>query len=210
MLIARLTISFERGVKTNRPKHLGLESTPSTTEEGGTIRGLGTHFVSKEAQEMTRICEKEDVRIRTAFRARFLISPLEGIYFVPEKGMAKNFIKDLNVRPEVTVRVAEFELTQDVPMEDAELKEWSERVKINTVSIGRSKEADENGLRCLEYLVSCPMITKETAQSIKNLINDVRSEKIQRVEFKRALDMVNVEVEASVLLPRRAPISKGE
>ena len=50
MIIAKLTITFDRGVASNKAQDIGLETQPTSTQDGGVVRGLGTHFRDEAAR----------------------------------------------------------------------------------------------------------------------------------------------------------------
>ena len=73
------------------------------------------------------------------------------------------------------------------------------------VSLGRTKEADEDGLRALETLASCPVLKSETGTRIKELVAALRVGTLTRVELTRNLETLDVQIEQSPLQlqPRR-------
>lgn len=217
MLIAKLTISYDRGLARNDEKDLvktadGVEVSVigrgAVTSDGKVIRGLGTHFKSEQDAQIVTERDKEARRIYKAFRERFLTTPIDGLYAVPGKGIAKQFLKSLDVQLGLQVRVTEFEITTSGDMDAAEIAEWSGRIKrqLASVSLGRTKEVDEDGLRALEYLTSCPLLNQDTKRQVKNLIEGVRAQKLSRLELRRGLEKLDVKVEAgAILAPRRVP-----
>lgn len=216
MIIARLTASYDRSMLFNDKKLLAdgkkarVLGPGEKTSDGKVIRGLGTHFKNEKAYEDMKARDSEFARVRRAFRMRFLVTPLDGVYIVPERGVAKRFIDSLGVRKDVEIRVTEFQLTSfgGNSMDTHELEEWCERVKkqFKDVSLGRGDDADDEGLRCLEYLASCPAISKSTGHRIKSLVAMVRAKKLDRVELKRKIATLDVQVDAEALAPRRAPV----
>lgn len=219
MLIAKLSISYDRGTALNKTKDLEAENSGTRaaalliagrghkTADGKVIRGIGSHFRSEADAELVRQRDAAAREIYTAFRGRFLAAPIEGLYFVPQFGEAKKFINSLDVRADMDVRVSEFELSAPSDLAQAEMAAWSQRIKnqLGAISLGRTKEADEDGLRSLEVLASCPVLTPETTERIKELVAGVRAQKLDRVELKRRIMTVNVEIEARALSPRRMP-----
>lgn len=220
MLIAKLTISYDRGTALNKPDDLVASDTKPTpqavnmvagrghkTADGKVLRGLGSHFRSEADAELVKERDFAAREIYTAFRKTFLAAPIEGLYFVPVRGEAKRFINGLDVRSDMRVSVSEFELTAPSDLEQQELADWSKRIKnqLSSISLGRNKEADAAGLDALVSLSSCPMLQKETGIRIRELVALVRNSKMERVELKRSLDKLDVQVETSVLAPRRTP-----
>lgn len=219
MLIAKLTISYDRGVSLNKPDDLkvadaeGIKTAAviagrgAKTADGKVLRGLGSHFRSEAEAELVKLRDLCAREVYTAFRQKFMAAPIEGLYFVPTKGEAKAFVRGLEVRSDIRVSVSEFELTAPSDLEQAELASWSHRIKnqLSAISLGRSKEADEAGLAALVSLSSCPILSKETGTRIRELVEGVRSQKITRVEIKRHLEKLNVNVNAETLAPRRTP-----
>ena len=218
MLIAKLTIGYDRGIEHNKQQDLSLNDetgvTPSKiagrghkTADGKIIRGIGTHFRSEADAAAVKERDQEAGRIRQAFRSRFLVTPLDGVYIMPSEGVGRDFVKGLEPRADVQVRVTEFRLETPNGLDGAELSEWSERVRrqLSSVSLGRSKEADEEGLAALETLSNCPILTKSTGTRIRELVAMVRDGRQSRVEVKRALETMAVEIEQTQIEPRRAP-----
>lgn len=208
MLVAKLTISYDRGLAHNDPKDLETGAGRGfKTQDGKIIRGLGTHYRSETDASLVQERDKEAKRVYNEFRARFLSTPIDGVYIIPKAGAAEAFIKGLEVRSDIRVRVAEFKLESTGGLDGEELAEWAERVKrqLNGIALGRSKEADEDGLRALETLAACPVLKKSTGTRIRELVAMVRDHQISRVELRRKIDMINVEVEGDSLAPRKTP-----
>ncbi len=217
MLIAKLTIGYDRGLALNDATDL-VNATAGvgvgvvahkgyTTVDGKVIRGLGTHYRSDADMILVKEKDADANRIRTEFRKRFLATPIDGLYVVAKPGMARAFVSELGHRDDINVRVTEFELASPNGLDGGELTEWANRIKnqLSSVSLGRSKEADEDGLRALETLASCPVLKPETGTRIKELVAALRSEKITRVELKRNLQTLDVQIEQAPLAPRRTP-----
>ena len=215
MLIAQLTISYDRGLAHNDERDLSADTTLGAniagrgfkTADGKIIRGLGTHFKSEEDRDLVKAKDQEAARIRTEFRKRFVATPIDGCYIVPTAGIAKGFISDLGYRGDIKVYVTEFNLECPAGLDNSELSAWGERIKkqLASVSLGRSKEADEDGLRALETLASCPVLKTSTGNRIKELVAMVRDNRLERVELKRSLETLDVEITGEALSPRRMP-----
>lgn len=212
MLIAKLTISYDRGMARNDEKDLtegqaSIFGRGMETKDGKVIRGLGMHFRSKADMEATQERDRDAKRIYNEFRSRFLATPLEGVYVVGQHGEAKAFIDSLTHRPDINVFVSEFELTAPGELNASEIRGWAEKVRrqLASISLGRCKEADEDGLRALETLATCPILKKETGNRIKELVASVRDQKLDRVELKRSLETLSVGIETMQLQPRATP-----
>lgn len=211
MLIARLKISYDRGIESNRPKDVGLTVKPVETKDGGSVRGLGTHFVSKEAEVLCKEREKEEARVRKAFRQKFLVTLIDGVFLVPAPGQAKKFIEELDVREDVQVTVAEFNLTVE-QMSAEVVTEWAGRVKrqLSSVSLGRKKEeVDEDGLKALLELSNCPVLTNETSEKIRTLVAAFEAQKLDKIELRRSIEVLEVGIDDQALSPRRSPTLVG-
>ena len=217
MIVCKLTVSYDRGVARNDERiikdQLGLQE-KAEVESGDArkddrlIRGLGTHYRSAADAEVVALRDKDARRVYQEFRARFLSTTVDGLYVVPAPGVAKAFLSGLSYRSDIQVRVTEFELAAiGAGLGDTELSEWASRIRrqLGSISLGRSKEADEEGLRALETLARCPVLKPETAASIQNLIGLVRAEKLGRVELKRKIETLDVQIDTAPLAPRRAP-----
>lgn len=207
MLIAKLSIRYERGRSRNDDKDLGVEKIERQTADGKIIAGLGTHFKSQDDRDAVKLRDKEAARIREEFKKRFPMTPLDGCYTVPERGVAKKFLSGLGIREDVRAHVSEFKLESE-GMDQRELNEWAKRIKnqINTLQYGRKKETDSDALNALEYLSNCPVIAKATGQHIRELVAAVRNEKLTKLDLRRRLDVLDVQVDGDqILSPRRAP-----
>lgn len=219
MLIAKLTISYDRGVALNRPEDLKVEDAEGKkpaaeiaerghkTADGKVLRGLGSHFRSEADAELVKLRDANAREIYTAFRSRFMAAPIEGLYFVEKGGEAKKFVAGLEVRDDMRVYVSEFELSAPSDLEQAEMAAWSKRIKnqLSSISLGRSKEADEAGLDALVALAGCPVLQKGTSDRIRELVSMVKDGRMERVEIKRHLEKLNVSVNTETLAPRAAP-----
>ena len=224
MNIAKLTISYDRGVSLNKPDDLLVQDAEKKsidahvaergykTADGKVLRGLGSHFRSEADAELVKERDAAAREIYSAFRKSFLAAPIEGLYFVPERGQAKTFISKLEVRDDMRVSVSEFELTAPSDLEQAEMQAWGTRIKnqLASISLGRKKEADEDGLNALLALSKCPMLKKSTGDSIRSLVEAVRCQKINVVDVKRSLDKLVINVDTETLSPRRTPKLVGE
>lgn len=215
MLIAKLTISYDRGVALNKPEDLMDGEAPKglvagrgyKTADGKIVRGIGSHFRSEAEAELVKQRDINARAIYNAFRSKFMAAPIEGLYFVEKPGEAKAFVAGLEVRDDMRVYVSEFELSAPQDLEQAEMASWGKRIKnqLSSISLGRNKEADEDGLNALLSLAGCPMLKKETGDRIRELVEGVRTAKITRVEIKRHIEKLNVQVDTTTLAPRRAP-----
>lgn len=199
MIVAKLSIRYDRGIAYNTRDELEVSvSRGSELKDGSVLRGLGTHFKNREVQALVLERDRNAKEIYRKFRGRFLATPVDGLYAIPKKGDAKTFLiwlsKEGFVRGDVNPSVTEFELTTTGDLNAAELTEWSDRIKrqLNGIQLGRKSEPDEEGLKALETLASCPLLGRETANGIRELVNDLRTNKINRVELKRSLDILPV------------------
>lgn len=210
MIVGRLHVSFDRGVRRNSAPDLGLEEAPTTTEDGGLVRGLGSHFRSEEARDNAKRLGKEEARIREAFRRTFVASPIPGIYVLPERGAGRQALVELNVDPAVAAGVTEYELALTEAMPPVEIMEWADRVQrqLADVPLGKSKAAGSEGLVTLATLAKCPVLDDETREEILSLIADAKLEAITRVELKREIEFLDVKL-AAPIAPRRVPAIDG-
>ena len=204
MIVGRLHVSFDRGVKTNRAPDLGLEERPVETQDGGLVRGLGTHFRDEAARDLAKRLGKEEARIREAFRRRFLASPIPGIYVFDREGAGKALLDSLNVEPEVSAAVAEYELSLSNELPPVEIIEWANRVKrqLLDVPLGKASDQGAEGLATLKGLAECPVLDDETRQELVRLIAITKLGAISRVELKREIEFVEIKL-AAPLAPRR-------
>ncbi len=216
MNICKLTISYDRGVSLNKQDDLtvsidgskqAIAGRGTKTADGKVIRGIGSHFRSEAEAALVKERDFAAREIYQAFRKTFLAAPIEGLYFVPERGQAKAFIKTLEVRSDMRVSVSEFELTAPSDLEQAEMAAWGHRIKnqLASISLGRKAEADAAGLDALVALSKCPMLQKSTGDRIRSLVEAVRCQKMERVDLKRQLETLVVNVDAETLAPRRTP-----
>jgi hypothetical protein len=213
LIVGRLHMSFARGVKSNKALDLGLEELPTETEAGGLIRGVGSHFISKEAHEHTKEMQREQARVREEFRRQFMTAPMgDGFYLIPKTGAGRELLTKLEVKPGLTAGVSEWEITTtDEERPPAELVEWGERVKrqLQDVPLGRKGKADPGGLDLLAKLATCPVLDRETAKEIKTLIAFAKLDPsdafaLDRKGLKRSIAAVAVKVNLTKKSPRAA------
>ena len=214
MLICKLSISYERGLARNQKEDVTTEGQPTgfilgngaQTKDGKIIRGLGTHYKSKEDADLVALRDKHAREIYQAVRERFLSLPIDGCFAAPQKGVFKKFALSLLKRDDMRVRVSEFELTTNGDMDAAEIKDWADKIRrqLGSVQLGRSKEADAEGLKALDYLATCPLLSKKTGQTVRELVAMVRENKLDRVELKRKISILDVEIETKTLEPHRS------
>ena len=212
MLIAKLRVSLKDcGIQYNNSAE--LETTKvrgSELVDGKIIRGLGTHFASKEAKERFDRLTAEANVIRNKFNERFLRTPIESTFVIGVRGEAKAFIASLPVNPDIEVSVFEFELgSASGDLDEKEMKEWSVRVKaqLTRVPLGRGEEADQDGLAALETLAGCPVLSQETAARIRLMVSEVRVGKMTRTDLKRGISLLDVAMDQTSLAPRRTPVA---
>lgn len=215
MRIGKLTIGYDRGLTRNDEKDLETEKhRGSVLADGGILRGLGTKFKSARDQELVKLRDQHAAKIRQAFREKFVATSIDGVYVLTEVGAGKRFAADLNTRElqelEITVRLQEFDLvTED--LDTGELRAWSERIKnqLASVQLGRKKEIDEEGLDALITLSQAPIISKETGRRIRELVEALRENKITRLDIKRSLADLDVEIDQGAIIAPRRPSMAG-
>lgn len=212
MRIAKITVGQEStGIKYNRSDELKTEvRRGQVLENGHVIRGLGTSFLSKEAEENYKIREKACNEIRANFGRKFLRSPLEGCYIVNKKGDAEAWAKSLEIPTGCYVDVTEYDLGREENMDERAVRRWSEAVsnQISRVPLGRGKDIKESGLRDIEALVDCPIISEESRNRILRMINELRVGTVDRQTFRRNIETLEVTVSQDQLLtPRGLPMA---
>jgi len=211
MIVGRLCISYDRGTARNRATDLGLDSRPTETTDGKIVRGLGSHFRSIEAKEKAQERVNEEGRIRDLFRRRFVSAPFPGTFVMASESEGADFLAALDPAPRADVRVSvEVYRLGVVVQAPEEVSRWSERVakQLAKVPLGRGKAAGGEGLQVLESLANCPVITDESRADLLALIGDAKLENVSRVDFRRKLAEVSVQVSAAApVAPRRAPVS---
>lgn len=226
MIVAKISISYDRGIARNHAGDLvganGNGEAPAQpapailgrgekTADGKVIRGIGSHFKSETVAERVRICDAVAKSIYQSFRERFVASPVDGLYVLPERGAGKAFIQSLAALVDnvglVNARVQEYDLTTDDDLESREVLAWSRKIQnqLAGVQLGRKKEIDENGLDALLALSKCPVLQEGTAKKIRNAVAAVRAQKIDRIELKRRIDNLTVEIDSAPLSIRRIP-----
>jgi hypothetical protein len=198
MIVAKLTISYDRGTAINKKDDLlATLKKGDVTADGGVVRGLGSHFRSQADMLASQARDKEAYRIYHAFRERFMTTTIDGLYIVPQYGMAAEFIKSLLPLASLDVRVAEFELTSSNGLDVAELSAWGSKIKrqLGSVALGRKKQADDVGIKAINALADCPLLSVKTRDAIKNMTALLGSAQIDRAEFRKRLEGLNVEIE---------------
>jgi hypothetical protein len=211
MLIAKLTVSInDAGIAYNSATELEAKhQAGDVLEDGKVVRGLGTHFASKEAKERYDKLTAEGNAIRVKFANRFLRTPIEATFIISKPGEAREFAAQFASNPDIVVRVFEFELgSVGGNLDEMEMKEWSRRVKeqLKRVPLGRSEEADEEGLDALETLASCPVLARETAERLMKMVNEARVGTLKRADLKRNVALLDVSMDQTSLeIPRSVP-----
>jgi hypothetical protein len=208
MLIAKLRISLrDANIQYNSSAELETEKTRGTVlADGKVVRGLGTHFANKESQERYDRLTKESNVIRDKFNRQFLRTPIEGTFIIATKGEAKDFIAKLPRDPDIDASVIEFELGVAADgLDDKEMAEWGLRVKnqLIRVPLGRGDSVAGDGIEALETLAKCPVLSAETAQAINILIAQVRVGSMNRLDFKRNIELLDVTMDQATLAPSR-------
>jgi hypothetical protein len=205
LTIGSLAISYDRGRARNNAKDVGLDETPRFTEDGLEVCGLGTHWKMGQA-ELVKARNTEAMRIRTAFDRAFLKAPIKGTYILPERGAGRRFLNELDppVAWDVTCSVSEYRLEVMVQA-PAEVRAWASRVteQLSKVPLGRGEDAGQGGLALLEKLAACPVIADTSRKALTDLISDAKLAKVNRVDFKRRLAKLQVDVSAPAVEPRR-------
>lgn len=206
LVIATLSTSYSREKETNKARDLGLVSMPKRTPDGKPICGGGTHLKSDEAAALVKARDRDAARIRKAFDRAFAAAPFNSTYLLPEKGAGQSFLAKLDPRPRGDVRVTVNEYVLGVVSQDAqEVAQWSERItkQLNDVPLGRGKRAAREGLAVIENLVQCPVITDESRTALLALIRDAKLARVDRVDFRRKLEKIPVNVSAVKIEPRQ-------
>lgn len=215
MKIAKLKVSFDRGAKQNTAKDLGLTKLPEVTEDGeGLVRGAGTHWVSAADRDRVKACEAEDRRLRGAFAATFIAAPFGGTYIVTSDTEADDLLVKLTPSALVTATVQVYDLhPKGGKMKPDVTAEWAERIKsqIEKVPLTEKgvdrKYATKTSLAVLEKLAQCPVLAADTRDALLALISDAKLDKLERVEFKRKLADVKLDIDLSgAVKPRRAAV----
>lgn len=210
MLIAKLRISLKDvGIAYNSSSELETDKTRGTVlPDGKILRGLGTHFANKEAQERWQRLTTQSNVIREAFNRRFLRTPIESTFVVNKAGEAKEFARQFADNTDIEVSVFEFTLGSTSDLDDKEMKEWGDRVKgqLKRVPLGRGEDIDAEGLSALETLAGCPVLSKETSEAILKMVGEVRVGKMNRVDLKRGISLLSVTMDQTTLVtPRSTP-----
>ena len=86
------------------------------------------------------------------------------------------------------------------------------RNQLGKVPLGRGKSATAEGLDVLDKLAACPVLAEETAKGLRELIAATRLDRVDRVEFKRRLAEMPLDVAIGPHRPpsqprRRSPMS---
>jgi hypothetical protein len=203
--IAKLRISLkDAGIQYNSATELETKvGRGSVLVDGKVVRGLGTHFASKEAQDRYNKLTARSNAIRDQFNSRFARFLFDGTYVVkPGEGkeFAAQFVGD---QPDITVDVFEYDVTGDP--DERELSVWSGRIKeqFKRAKLGRGEDVDEEGLKALETLAGCPILAAATRDRVLEMVGQVRAGKIDRVELKRGIGLLEVQVDNESLSVRR-------
>jgi hypothetical protein len=212
MLIAKLRISLiDASIQYNRPDELGTDKDRGAVlPDGKVVRGLGTHFANQAAKERFDRLTKESNLIREKFNRRFMRSPLEGVFVISKKGEAKEYVAGIPKVEGLEIYVTEFQLGGlDGGLDDQEMRAWGEKVKtqLSRIPLGRGKELDDEGIKALEALTSCPMLKPESAEYIRSMIAQLQVGKMDKIDFKRGIELMSVEMDQSALTVQRSPVA---
>ena len=211
MIVGKLSISFDRGVKQNSKEDLALAEEIRKTTDGGVVRGYGTHFRSEEAKEFADKCTKEEKRLRKTFAQHFAKAPIPGLFVTPDKAAARRLLNELSVDPDVSATLQFFDMGPNEPMTPIEIQDWAKKIEgqIKEAPVGRESEVAKEGLDTIERLASCPLLNSKTAENLRELVRMARITQITRVEFRRKLSAIPVSIgdEPAVapVSPRRTP-----
>lgn len=206
MIVGRLTISYDRGVARNAASDVNLDAEPTTTPDGGIVRGLGTHYRSQEARDNAMAWSAAERKVRLEFSRSFMSSPLPGVYVLPDRDAGRLLLQSLEIPLAVQARVSVYDLSPDGDLPPAEVAEWVERIRrqLDDLPLGRGKETSAAGLKAMESLIACPVLSEDTRNALSGLIAETRLASVERVEFKRRLADIPLTVSiAPVIAPRR-------
>jgi len=211
MKIAKLTVSIDNtGISYNSKEELKTEAARGAVLEGGkVVRGLGTSFSSQEAKERYDDLVSRSNLIRAEFGNKFGRGPIKGTYIIHEFGDAIKFIEKYDNSADIKVSVDELDLNGS--LSERTLIEWADRNKdaLKRVPLGRAKEASDEGILALEALASCPALSQETKDTVLRLASEARIGTLKRVDLKRSISLLNVEMDATPMLaPRSRPTAE--
>ena len=234
LLVGSLTISFPRGTARNRADDLGLDASEvQETKAGLTVRGLGSHWTSAEAQVQVTLRLREQSAIRDAFRRRFPAGPYQGTFLLGDnKDEGRRFLDSLtedltDEDGKVTGTRPRSELWRDlclsayvsvdviasVSQAPQRLQEWAGRLdnQLAKVPLGRGQTVGDQGVGILRSLIECPVISEEARKDLSGLLEAAALGNVKRVDFQRRLADLSVSVDVptlgQVVRPRRVPIS---
>ena len=133
------------------------------------------------------------------------MSPFDSIFVISERGEARTFVDQMEQTEELEVCVTEMELGKDGSLDAREMEEWTARVKtqFKRIPLGRGEEVDEEGLQALDSLSKCPVISQAVGEAIRGMIQQVRVGSMKRMDFKRNIQSMELELDQAVLQPRR-------
>ncbi len=209
MIVARLFVGLgNTGIKYNKPSELGIDKDRGTVlEDGGVLRGLGTHFASAADKARYDDLVKQSNKVRVAFAEQFMKLGLwDSTFILSRKGEAAEFAakvrKDLEISDSVLIDILEMELSNaGEGLSDRHIAEWAESVKdqLKRVQLGRKKEIASGGLDALEKLADCPALSDETAGALRQLVNKARLGQVPKDEFQRSIAIMDVKLDTTVL-----------
>jgi len=207
MRIAKLTVSIgSSGIAYNSSQELKTDKARgSVLEDGKVVRGLGTHFASKEAQERYDKLIARSNEIRGEFARKFGRFILPSTFVVNKAGDAAKFAEQYsNERPDIIVDVSE--LNTDGELGERELQEWASSLKdqLKRTPLGRGKDVADEGIQTLKALLECPVIAESTRTSLQNFILQAEAGKMTRVDLKRNISLLKVEVDQTPLMAQRS------
>lgn len=215
MLIARIEVGLgNTEIKYNRSEELGTAATRGTVlNDGSVVRGIGTHFASREAKERYDNLTRDQLKVRVALAERFVrVHFFKSSFIINQLGEAKAFVEDFirtnNIDASIKVDILEGNFEVEGGISDKHLADWTETVKdqLERVQLGRKKgQVNREALDALESLADCPALSTETAGALRKLVGEFRAGSIRKDDFQRSISLIEVKMDATVLSgPKRS------
>ena len=192
------------GIHYNTKEDLGTDKTRgSVLANGGINRGNGTHFPSPEAAQHYFALQKDETKLRMAVEERFMKARfIKGVFVETELGEAQRFIdeyrRDNGVSAEIRVDVVELDVNA-VIAKDSHVTDWEQGIKdqILRVRLGKKNGVATTALDAFEKLADCPVLDDSTAAAIRKLVGQFRLGGIQKDDFQRSIEHLDIKVDRS-------------
>lgn len=179
------------------------------TADGKIIAGLGTAYPDEATMLRDKALDKQCNALRASFKDRFVLAGFwDSTFVLSEFGEAQKFVDEYrkanNIDPQIQVNILEgtFELPANSAPAIA-ISNWEATIKaqVCAVRLGRkySEGIESKALAVFDALAKCPALSAETANELTKMAAQYRQGHIDRDEFERVRETLNVKVNMEAL-----------